>query len=83
MVPLVCIPQGREQPLNAERVAACGAGINLPADAAPKAIADAVEALLGNPSFRNAAVTMSSLIHQHGGGVAAQQHVEALLAVHP
>jgi UDP:flavonoid glycosyltransferase YjiC (YdhE family) len=34
-VPLVCIPQGREQGLNADRVSACGAGLNLSSDATP------------------------------------------------
>ena len=34
-VPLVCIPQGREQPLNAERVRSCGVGLTVSADAPP------------------------------------------------
>lgn len=82
-VPLVCIPQGREQPLNAERVGACGAGINLPIDAGPRSIADAVTAVLEQPSYRGAASSMSALIARQGAGASAANHVEALLAQGP
>jgi MGT family glycosyltransferase len=78
-VPLVCIPQGRDQPLNAERVEACGVGINLPIDADPQVIADAVSAVLDQPGFREAARSMSTLIGRSGAGGTAVSHVEALL----
>ena len=54
-VPLVCIPQGREQPANAERVAAVGAGIALEQAAAPREIALALSAVLGDAAFGAAA----------------------------
>jgi Glycosyltransferase family 28 C-terminal domain len=54
-VPLVCIPQGREQPLNAERVEACGVGLVVPADASSAMIAEAVRSVVGEPAFRAAA----------------------------
>lgn len=54
-VPLVCIPQGREQPANAERVAAMGAGIALEQAAAPREIALALSAVLGDSAYRTAA----------------------------
>jgi MGT family glycosyltransferase len=78
-VPLVCIPQGREQPLNAERVAACGAGINLPIDASAEAISEAVSAVVADPAYGDGAMAMQGLIERQGSGVSATRHVEALL----
>ncbi len=78
-VPLVCIPQGREQPLNAERVVACGAGMNLPIDASTEAIAEAVSTVLDDPIYRHGALAMRELIEREGGGASATRHVEALL----
>jgi len=79
-VPLVCIPQGREQPLNSARVAQCGAGIDLPADASVEAVAAALSALLSDPGFRAAAARLQAAIGRDGGGVTAVAHVEELLA---
>ncbi len=81
-VPLVCIPQGREQPLNAERVAACGAGIALEADADSDAIAAAIAAVLDEPGYRAGARSMQEMIERVGTGASAVAHVEALLG-HP
>jgi MGT family glycosyltransferase len=78
-VPLVCIPQGREQPLNAERVAACGAGVNLPIDTGAEAVADAIATVLDEPRYKVAAEAMAALIHDQGGGASALRHIEALV----
>ncbi len=48
-------PMGRDQPYVAERVAAIGAGLVIPADAAPETIAQALARLLAEPSFRRIA----------------------------
>jgi|SRR5579875_129993 len=77
--PMVLVPQGREQPLNAERVAACGAGVNLPVDATPDDIAEAVTAVLNDTSYKAGAMKMRALIEPHGRGSSAVSHVEALL----
>ena len=45
-VPMVCMPMGRDQPLNAQRVATLGLGIELSPDASADAIRDAVEIVL-------------------------------------
>ena len=42
-VPMVCVPQGRDQPLNAARVQELGAGLMVAADATPEALAQAVQ----------------------------------------
>jgi len=51
----VCTPLGRDQHLNAERVAAVGAGIVVGADATSEQIAEAIEAVRTDPSYRAAA----------------------------
>jgi MGT family glycosyltransferase len=78
-VPLVCIPQGREQPLNAERVEACGVGVSVPPDADPPAIAEAVRSVLDDPSYREAAQRMAAVIGAEGAGDLAARLVEELL----
>lgn len=78
-VPLVCIPQGREQPLNAERVQACGVGVTVPADAPGSTVAAAVGAVLEDPSYREAAGRFAALIADAGAGGDASRSVEALL----
>jgi UDP:flavonoid glycosyltransferase YjiC (YdhE family) len=54
-VPLLVLPLGRDQALNAVRVERLGAGIALPADAPPERLRSAVRTLLGDASFRAAA----------------------------
>jgi len=78
-VPLVCIPQGRDQSLNAERVEASGAGVNLPQDAEPQAIANAVRDLLEDSSYADAARALAAVIADTGCGAQAVGHLEALL----
>ena len=48
--PLLVLPLGRDQHFNASRVEEIGAGRQLPADSPPSAIADALLALLSDPS---------------------------------
>jgi len=50
--PLLVLPLGRDQHFNAGRVKALGAGLVLPADAGPGAIAEAIARLLDEPGFR-------------------------------
>lgn len=81
-VPLLCLPMGRDQPDNAARIAARGAGLRLPPDAEPAAIAAAVQRLLTEPDFRDAAGRWGEAIRtevQHSGDVAVDA-LEALMA---
>jgi MGT family glycosyltransferase len=61
-VPLLCLPMGRDQNDNAARVAHRGAGLTLPIDASPEAIATAVRRLLDDPAFKTAAETLGAAI---------------------
>ena len=75
-VPLLCIPQGREQPLNAERVTACGVGRALAPDASATEIADAMHLVLNDAAIRTAAARFAT----PDSGAGAAELVEALFA---
>ena len=77
-VPLVCVPMGRDQFFNADRVAALGAGLMLPPDAEAAAIADAASTVLNDDRFREAAHEMAATIGTYGGAAGAATQLEAL-----
>jgi UDP:flavonoid glycosyltransferase YjiC (YdhE family) len=82
-VPLVCIPQGRDQPDNAKRVAASGTGRVVAADAPPTDIATAVRELLADPAALREARRFADVIAGLGGGDAAAQKVIRLTGARP
>lgn len=61
-VPLLCLPVGRDQPDTAARVVACGAGLRLRPGTRSASITRALERILAEQSFRNAAGKMSEAI---------------------
>jgi UDP:flavonoid glycosyltransferase YjiC (YdhE family) len=77
-VPLVCIPQGRDQSDNAERVAASGVGRAVATDASPAQIACALKELLADPAPLCEARRFAGVIAGLGGGDAATREVAAL-----
>ena len=77
-VPLVCVPQGREQPLNAGRVEATGVGRALDQHASPAEIAKALDEVIRDPSFRGAAAGFAASIAALGSGAVATRLVEDL-----
>ena len=77
-VPLVCVPMGRDQFFNAERVAALGAGMMLPPGADAAAIAGAAQTVLDDDRFRDAARQMAATIATYGGAAGAVTELEAL-----
>jgi MGT family glycosyltransferase len=79
-VPLLCLPMGRDQNDNAARVVHRGAGLSLPADAAPAAIASALRRLLDEPPFRTAAQALGAKIR---GDEAARDAASVLEALAP
>ncbi len=78
-VPLVCTPIGRDQPLNAERVAAVGAGVALPAEATTAQVAAALREVLGDPRYRHGARAMAEAGRRAGGAPAAASDLESLM----
>jgi UDP:flavonoid glycosyltransferase YjiC (YdhE family) len=80
-VPIVCLPTGRDQPDNAARLKARGAGIKLSRKAAPKTIASAVQRLIDDPSYRAAARRLGDQLRAEAGSGAALAELEALAGV--
>jgi UDP:flavonoid glycosyltransferase YjiC (YdhE family) len=77
-VPLVCTPISRDQPLNASRVAALGAGIALDVDAHADAIATALRLVLDEPGYREAAASIAAASRDEGGADAVVTDLERL-----
>jgi hypothetical protein len=78
-VPMVCVPQGREQPLNSSRVVEVGAGVQVEADAVPYSLGEGVAAVLTDPRYRSAARTFADSTARLGYGESATDMVESLL----
>ena len=77
-VPLVCTPIARDQPLNAQRVAEVGAGLDVGTAPAAPAIASAIERVLSEPAYREAAATIAAASGESGGAAAAAADLERL-----
>jgi MGT family glycosyltransferase len=77
-VPLVCVPGARDQPLNASRVVAVGAGVQCAGEPDPGDLRAAVRQVLHDPSFRQAAAGISTASRQLGEAKAAANCVERL-----
>ena len=81
-VPLVCLPQGRDQKDNAARVQRLGAGIRLGKRATSAAIASAVRQVLDNNQYRNAAAAFAAqLAVESANTPSAADEAEALLNI--
>jgi MGT family glycosyltransferase len=80
-VPMLCIPLGRDQPFNAGRVEAIGAGLALPTDAEPAVIADAVQTLVRDSCYREAARRAADAIAAAGSGAANGADLVEAIAV--
>ena len=78
-VPLVCTPIGRDQHLNTERVVALGAGPVVAPDPGAADVAEALQAVVAEHSYRDAAVRISHESRQAGGPTAAVEDLEGLL----
>ena len=73
-VPLVCVPLGRDQHLNAERVTDLGAGVI----ADEHTLAAAISDVLGDTAFRTAAESLARVSREEGGPAAAAADLETL-----
>ena len=77
-LPLLVLPGLRDQRDNAQRVVHRGAGLMLERDARPEAIAGAVQMLLEDPRYRDAARTLGDAIAADLAGRSAEDLLEAL-----
>ena len=77
-VPLVCIPLVGDQPDNAARVVARGAGIRLGRDATPEQIRAAIQRVLTQPGFGESARRMAGILAKEDGAHAAAEEIESV-----
>ena len=77
-VPLVCIPQGRDQHINAARVVACGVGRAIAPEAPAAEIATVVHAVVRDETAREGALRFAEDVAELGGGEQATAEVEQL-----
>jgi UDP:flavonoid glycosyltransferase YjiC (YdhE family) len=77
-VPLVCVPDQRDQPDNAARVVACGAGVRVSKRASPAKLRRVIAAALADPALKRGAVTISAALARSDGVLAIAARVEQL-----
>ena len=77
-VPLVCMPMGRDQFFNAQRVAELSAGRIVASDVDATVIAEAVTETLDDPVLRDGAKRMATDIAAYGGAATAVGELERL-----
>jgi UDP:flavonoid glycosyltransferase YjiC (YdhE family) len=77
-VPLVCIPDGRDQPDNAARVVSIGAGVRLNRKASSSKIRRVVEDALLNPSLKHRAQLMATALSRKDGALTTAEALEVL-----
>jgi MGT family glycosyltransferase len=84
-VPLVVAPISADQPINADRVVAAGAGRRVRFErSGPDELRAALLAVLDDPAHTAGAAGIRDSFHAAGGAPAAARHLEALAgAVHP
>lgn len=78
-VPLLLLPQVRDQADNAARVTARRAGLSLTRDATPEALAGAITRLLNEPSFREGARSLGATISADEASRSAENELERLV----
>jgi MGT family glycosyltransferase len=79
-VPMICLPTGRDQFVNARRVQECHLGVALEADATSQEIREAVETVLADPTYRAAVADMSRDLHELCADDPAIREIETLLS---
>jgi UDP:flavonoid glycosyltransferase YjiC (YdhE family) len=80
-VPMVCVPQGRDQPVNAARVQEVGAGLMVAPDDPPEVLTAAVARVLADGRFAATAHEIAAQAAAVGYGALAADLVEALAPV--
>jgi UDP:flavonoid glycosyltransferase YjiC (YdhE family) len=78
-VPMVCIPLQGDQPDNAARVVARGAGVRLSRDASPERIRGAIQRVLDEPRFREGARRLAAALATEDGAETAATEIEGMV----
>jgi MGT family glycosyltransferase len=82
-VPLVCVPDQRDQPDNAARVIARGAGVRVSKRASPAKLRRVIAAALADPALKRGARAMSEALARSDGAVAVADRLEQLALTAP
>lgn len=83
-VPLVVAPITLDQPITAGQIVRAGAGIRVDFGTASSAeLSGVIEAVLSEPSYRDAAHRVGESFRAAGGAPVAAQHLEELATGHP
>jgi UDP:flavonoid glycosyltransferase YjiC (YdhE family) len=78
-IPMIVIPTEWDKPEVARRLAEAGAALFLkPAECTPRRLRQAVETVLGNPSFRENARRLQASLARHGGAAEAAELLSEL-----
>jgi len=75
-VPLVCLPLIADQPDNAARVVAQGAGVRLRRDASPERIAEAIQRVVEEARFREGASRLARVLANENAAELAAEEIE-------
>lgn len=77
-VPLVCIPDGRDQPDNAARVVACGAGVRVRKNTSVRKLRRVIVEALKDPALKQGASAMAEALARSDGAVTITDRLELL-----
>jgi hypothetical protein len=77
-VPLVCVPDGRDQPDNAARVVAAGAGVRVCKKTSPRKLRRVIVQALGDPALKRGAEAMAEALGRSDGAVTVAEALERL-----
>ena len=77
-VPLVCVPLIADQPDNAARVVAHGAGVRVGSDASPEQIGQAIQRVVTEAHFRESARQLAQVLATEDGARMAAEELEHL-----
>jgi UDP:flavonoid glycosyltransferase YjiC (YdhE family) len=81
-VPLVCVPLIADQPDNAARVVAHGAGVRVGRDASPAQIGQAIQRVVTEAHFREGARRLSRVLATEDGAQTAALEIETMARHH-
>ncbi len=77
-IPLLCIPDGRDQPDNAARVVLAGAGVRVRKTTSPRKLRKAIEQALDDPALKHGAQSMASALARSNGALTIVQALERI-----
>lgn len=80
-VPLVCIPDGRDQPDNAARVVVAHAGVRVSKKSSPSKLRGVIASALENQSIKRGARTMADALARSDGATVIADELERLPVV--